>query len=153
MTEPVRYPYSLKFSVATLAVMVLLVAIIFRSSWSDSTLFTRLVLGFCALIFLSLSTVMVTKRLWPALKGNVALQIDDEGICDFVKEISIEWKYVKDVRLIRGTSASIIRVDLNWETDHGGQIAIYLRWVGGRDEEIYETICAYFKHYSSDHNE
>jgi hypothetical protein len=38
-----------------------------------------------------------------------------------------------------------MQVDLKWESDYGSQIAIYLRWIKGKDEEIYETTMAYFE--------
>ncbi|HZY36424.1 MAG TPA: STM3941 family protein [Mucilaginibacter sp.] len=147
MTEPAQYRYSLKFSVATLAVMIVLMIIVFRNVWGYQTDLVWIVVGFCTLVFMTLSAVIIMKRLVPAIKGNVALQVDDEGISDFVKEISIEWKDVKEIHLVPGRSASIIRVDLKWETNYGSQIAIYLRWVRGKDGEIYDTVMAHFEHY------
>ncbi len=149
MTEPAQYSYSLKFSLATLAVMILLMAIVLHNVWGYQGDLVWIVLGFCSLVFISLATVIVMKRLVPAIKGNVALQLDDEGISDFIKEISIEWKDVNEIYLVRGRSASIMRVDLKWETNYGSQIAIYLRWVKGKDQEIYETTLAFFDHYST----
>jgi hypothetical protein len=149
MTEPAQYSYSLKFSLATLAVMIVLMAIVLHNVWGHQTDIVWMVLGFCSLVFITLSAVIITKRLVPAIKGNVALQLDDEGISDFIKEISIEWKDVKEIHLVPGRSASIIRVDLKWETNYGSQIAIYLRWIKGKDKEIYETTLAYFEHYGT----
>jgi hypothetical protein len=149
MTEPAQYSYSLKFSLGTLAVMIILVAIVIHNVWGYQTDLTYIVLGFCGLVFATLSAVIVMKRLVPAIKGNVALQLDEEGISDFIKEISIEWKDVKEIHLVRGRSASIMRVDLKWETDYGSQIAIYLRWVKGKDKEIYETTLNYFEDYGT----
>jgi hypothetical protein len=153
MTEPAQYPYSLKFSLATLAVMIVLVAIVIHNVGGYQTDLIYIVIGFCGLVFATLSAVIVMKRLVPAIKGNVALQLDDEGISDFIKEISIEWKDVKEIHLVRGRSASIIRVDLKWETDYGSQIAIYLRWIKGKDQEIYETTLEYFERYRTGEDE
>jgi len=147
MTEPAQYPYSLKFSLGTLAVMIVLMAIVLHNIGGYQTDLIYIVIGFCGLIFATLSAVIVMKRLVPAIKGNIALQVDEEGISDFIKEISIEWKDVKDIQLVRGRSASIMRVDLKWETDYGSQIAIYLRWVKGKDQEIYDSTLVYFEHY------
>ena len=149
MTEPAQYPYSLKFSLATLAVMIVLMAIVLKNVWGYQADIVWMILGFCSLVFITLSAVIVMKRLVPAIKGNIALQVDEEGISDFVKEISIEWKDVKEIQLVRGRSASIMRIDLKWETDYGSQIAIYLRWVKGKDQEIYDTTLDYFEHYSN----
>jgi hypothetical protein len=148
MTAPVQYPYSLKFSLATLAVMIVLMTIVFHNVWGYQSDVVWIAVGFCALVFVTLSVVIIMKRVAPALKGNVALQLDDEGISDFVKEISIEWKDVKEIHLVRGRSASIMLVDLKWETNYGSQIAIYLRWVKGKDAEIYEATKACFEHYN-----
>jgi hypothetical protein len=147
MTEPAQYPYSLKFSLGTLAVMIVLMAIVIHNVWGYQTDLIYIVIGFCGLVFATLSAVIVMKRLVPAIKGNVALQLDNEGISDFIKEISIEWKDVKEIHLVQGRSSSIMRVDLKWETDYGSQIAIYLRWIKGKDQEIYETTVDYFEHY------
>ena len=77
----------------------------------------------------------------------MALQLDDEGISDFVKDVSIRWADIQDISLIEGRTAAIIRVDLKWETEYGSQIGIYLRWVKGKDQEIYENTLAYFEEY------
>jgi len=151
MTEPAQYSYSLKFSLGTLAVMIILMAIVLHNIWGYQTDLEWMILGFCGLVFITLSAVIIMKRLVPAIKGSVALQLDDEGISDFIKEISIEWKDVKEIHLVQGRSASIMRVDLKWETDYGSQIAVYLRWVKGKDKEIYETTLAYFEHYCAAH--
>jgi hypothetical protein len=153
MTESVQYPYSLKFSLGTLGVMIVLMAIVLQNVWGHQADIVWMVLGFCSLVFITLSAVIVMKRLVPAIKGDVALQLDDEGISDFVKEISIEWKDVKEIHLLPGRSAAIMRVDLKWETNYGSQIAIYLRWVKGKDKEIYETTQAYFEHYCTNPDE
>lgn len=133
--------------------MTILMAIVLHNVWGYQADLVWILLGFCSLVFISLAAVIVMKRLVPAIKGNVALQLDDEGISDFIKEISIEWKDVKEIHLVRGSSASIIRVDLKWETNYGSQIAIYLRWIKGKDQEIYETILAYFEHYGTKSDE
>ena len=153
MTEPAQYPYSLKFSLGTLGVMIVLIAIVLHNVWGYQTDLIYIIIGFCGLVFATLSAVIVMKRLVPAIKGNVALQLDDEGISDFIKEISIEWKDVKEIHLVRGRSAAIMRVDLKWETDYGSQIAIYLRWIKGKDQEIYETTLDYFEHYRTSDEE
>jgi hypothetical protein len=153
MTEPAQYPYSLKFSLGTLAVMIVLMAIVLHNVWGYQTDLIYIIIGFCGLVFATLSAVIVMKRLVPAIKGNIALQLDDEGISDFIKEISIEWKDVKEIHLVQGRSSSIMRVDLKWETDYGSQIAIYLRWVKGKDQEIYDNTLDYFEQYRTGEDE
>jgi hypothetical protein len=150
MNEASQYPYSLKFSVGTLCALIVLMLIILRNAGASNTVFVYIVYGFAGLVFISLSTVIIIKRLLPALRGDVALQLDEEGISDYIKEVSIEWNDIKEIHFIRGRSAAIMRVDMKWESDYGSQIAIYLRWVKGKDKEIYETTMAYFEEYAQD---
>jgi len=153
MMEAAQYRYSLKFSIATLSVLVLLMLIIVRNAGSSNMVFVYVIYGFASFVFIALTAVIVLKRLIPALKGNVALQLDDEGISDYIKEVSINWADIKEIHLIRGRSASIMRVDMKWESDYGSQIAIYLRWIQGKDQEIYETTLAYFEQWQAETNE
>jgi hypothetical protein len=150
MVQPVQYSYSLKFSVATLLVLLILMLILLNSAATNRVEFIWVVYGFIGLVFVSLGTVLVLKRLAPALKGDVALQLDDEGISDYVKDVTIRWNDIQGIELIRGRTASIMRVDLKWESDYGSQIAIYLRWVKGDDKEIYETTMAYFSNCANE---
>ena len=106
--------------------------------------------GVCALIFLFLVTLLIIKRLIPALKGDIALELDEKGINDYIRDISIEWKDIDKITLIRGRSASIMQIDLKWESDYGKQIGILLRWVKGKDAEIYDTTLAYFEQAGGD---
>jgi len=142
--EAAQYPYSLKFSLATLGVLVILMLIVMQGVGPNNPAFAYVVYGFAGVVFISLTTVIIFKRLLPALRGDIALQLDEEGISDYVKEVSINWKDIKEINLVRGRSASIMRVDMKWESDYGSQIAIYLRWIKGNDDEIYETTLAYF---------
>jgi hypothetical protein len=148
MIEATQYPYSLKFSSGTLFVLILLMLLVVHNTGLSNTLFVYMIYAFSGLVFISLSTVIILKRLLPALRGDVALQLDDEGISDYIKEVSINWKDIKEIHFIRGKSAAIMRVDMKWESDYGSQIAIYLRWIKGKDQEIYETTMAYFEQLS-----
>jgi len=150
MSEAIQYPYSLKFSLGTLVLLLLLMLLIVHNISFYNTALVYLVYGFSGLVFISLSVVIILKRLVPALRGDIALQLDEEGISDFVKEVSINWKDINEINLIRGRSASMMRVDMKWESDYGSQIAIYLRWIKGKDQEIYETTVAYFEQYSTE---
>ena len=147
--EPAQYSYSLKLSLGTRLVLVVLMLILLNSAVVNSIQLLWVLYGFIGLVFVSLGGVLVVKRLIPALKGDVALQLDDEGICDFVKDVTIRWIDIQDISLIEGRTAAIMRVDLKWETDYGSQIGIYLRWVKGKDQEIYESTLAYFEEYGA----
>jgi len=101
--------------------------------------------GVFSVIFLFIAVLLITKRLIPAIKVDIALQLDDEGISDYIRDVSISWKDIKQINLVGGRSASIMQVNLKFESDYGSQVNIPLRWVKGKDEEIYETTMAYFE--------
>ena len=128
--------------------MTLLILLLLNNVIKANGTLIWMVFGLCALIFLSLMTLLIIKRLIPALKGDIALELDNEGINDYVRDVSIGWKDIKDIKLIRGRSSSIMQINLKWESDYGSQIAIYLRWVRGSDSEIYKTTLACFEHNS-----
>jgi hypothetical protein len=150
MKEPVQYPYSLKFSLGTIAIMILLMLLLLKNVIGANTALTWIVFAVCALIFLFLITLLVIKRLIPAIKGNIALELDEEGINDYIRDVSIAWKDIREITLIRGRSASIMQINLKWESDYGSRIAIPLRWVKGKDDEIFKTALAYFEHDPTD---
>ena len=145
MAESTQYPYSLNFSIGSIVLMIILMLLLLSNVIGANTVLIWAVFGFCALISLFLLTILIAKRLIPALKGDIALALDDEGINDYIRDISIEWKDIEKIELIRSRSASIMRIDLKWESDYGKQIAISLRWVKGKDAEIYDTVMAYFE--------
>jgi hypothetical protein len=145
MPQTTPYPYSLNFSLATILLMLLFMMLIFSNVGSANGLVQMVMYGVCSFIFLCFLALLVVKRLIPALKGDVALAADEEGISDYIREISINWVDIKQISLIRGRSASIIQLDLKWDSDYGKQINIPLRWVKGKDAEIYETVMSYFK--------
>jgi hypothetical protein len=150
MTEPAQYPYSLKFSIGSIILMIILMLLLLRNVLGANTTMIWMLYGFCTLIFLSLATMLINKRLIPALKGDIALEFDEDGINDYISDVSIGWNDIKEINLIRGRSASIIQVELKWESDYGSRISILLRWVKGKDNEIYETAMAYFEQYALD---
>jgi hypothetical protein len=149
MTEPIQYPYSLKFSLATIILMILLMLLLFNNVVTANTTAIWIVFVICVIIFFALLVLLTVKRLVPALKGDTALALDDEGISDYIRNVSINWKDIKEITLIRGRTASIMQIDLKWESDYGSQIAIPLRWIKGKDDEIYETVLACFHDSSS----
>ncbi|HEY4326183.1 MAG TPA: hypothetical protein VGN20_19505 [Mucilaginibacter sp.] len=148
MTDPIQYPYSLKFSLATIVLMILLILLLLNNVMRANTTLIWVAFGISAFIFLFLFTLLVLKRLIPALKGDIALALDDEGINDYIRDVSIGWKDIKEIKLIRGRSASTMQINLKWESDYGSQIAIPLRWVKGKDDEIYETVLSHFNNSS-----
>jgi len=129
--------------------MAILMMLLLRNVLAVNSMLIWVVYGFCGTVFIGLSAVIISKRLIPALKGDVALQLDDEGISDYIRDISIDWVDIKEITLLRGRSASTMRIELKFESDYGTEIAIPLRWIKGNDDEIYETTLAYFEQITS----
>jgi hypothetical protein len=146
--EPIQYPYSRKFSTFAVLVVLALMLFLLNSAATNKFIFAWVIYSFIALVLISLGTVLVVKRFAPALRGDVALQLDDEGISDYIKDVSIKWDDIEAIRLSAGPGSAIIVVHLKWESDFGSQVAIYLRWVQGNDKEIYSTMLHYFEQYS-----
>jgi hypothetical protein len=145
MTQTVRYTYSLNFCLGTILLMVVLMYLLFSNAGGPIGIVALAIYGFFSLVFLSTLALLVVKRLIPALKGDIALELDEEGINDYIRNISINWNDINEISLIRGRSASIMQVDLKWESDYGKQLNIPLRWIKGKDDEIYETVMACFE--------
>ena len=144
MPQNVQYRYSLNFSIATILLMWIFMMLIFSNANSAGGIGQMVIYGVCSFIFLLILVLLVLKRLVPALKGDVALALDDESISDYIRDISVNWGDIKQISLIQGRSASIM-LNLKWDSDYGKQINIPLRWVKGKDAEIYETVMSYFK--------
>jgi hypothetical protein len=144
MTATTQYRYSLNFSLATILLMVILMWLLFSNARGANSTISWAVYGVCALLFFSLLSLLVIKRLIPALKGDVALELDADGISDYIRDISVNWIDIEDISLIPGRSASMLRIDLKWESEYGKQINLPLRWIKGKDADIYDMVMAYF---------
>jgi hypothetical protein len=140
MTKTSQYPYSLGFSLGTILLLLLLMVLIFGNVSGALGMIVLSMYGFGLFIFLFMLALLVVKRLIPAIKGDIALGLDEEGINDYIRGISINWVDIKEIRLIRGRSASVMQIDLKWESDYGEQINIPLRWIKGKDAEIYAHV-------------
>ena len=145
MFEPSLYPYSLKFSIGAITLLIILMLLLLANTIAADNIFGWGIFGVFMLFFLFMVVLLILKRLIPAIKGDIALQVDDEGISDYIRDISIGWEDIKEINLLRGRSASTMQIFLKFESDHGSQIDIPLRWVKGKDNEIYETTMAYFE--------
>jgi hypothetical protein len=145
MFEPTQYPYSLKFSIAAIVLMIVLMLLLLSNVMASNNTLGWGIFGFFSMFFVFMITMLVLKRLIPAIKGDIALQLDDEGISDYIRDVSIDWKDIKEISLVSGRSASMMKIELKFESDYGSQLSIPLRWVKGKDEEIYETTLAYFE--------
>ncbi len=151
MSETIEYPYSKNSAFFGVALPLVFFALTFnnlRYSFLSGYTISWMIITFADLVFLSLFVFVLIKRLIPAFRNEVALELNEQGITDYTRNIVIEWSDVKDVNMERGRSFSKMVIDLKEETDYGKQIAISLRWVAGKDLEICETTMAYFEEMS-----
>jgi len=152
MHETIEYPYSKGSALLGVVLPLIFFAVTFNNlkySWVNHYTLVLVLISFADLIFLSLLVFVLIKRLIPALRNEVALELNDEGITDYMRNIVIEWADVKDINMERGRNFSKMIVDLKHETEYGSQIAVSLRWIQGKDLEICETTMAYFEEVTS----
>jgi phosphate/sulfate permease len=148
MTETIQYPYSKNSALLGVLLPLIFFAITFnnfRYSFLQGYILSWVIIAIADLIFLALFIFILIKRLIPALRNEVALELNEEGITDYIRNIVIEWSDVKNIGMQLGRNFSKMIIDLKEETDYGNQIAISLRWVTGKDLEICETTQAYFE--------
>jgi hypothetical protein len=149
MTKTIQYPYSIKFSIASIVLMIVLLLLMLSNVIGAHNTLAWIVFGIFSVLFLAMFTMLIMKRLIPSLKGDIAFELDEQGMNDYIRDVSIGWKDIKAINLVRGRSAATMRIDLKWESDYGNQIAIPLRWIKGKDQQIYETVMAYFEQQHS----
>ncbi|HTD39490.1 MAG TPA: hypothetical protein VK671_02635 [Mucilaginibacter sp.] len=148
MTETIQYPYSKNAALFGLIMPLVFFVITFnnlRYSFLGGYTLSWALIALADLIFLMLFIYVLIKRLVPALRNQVALELSEEGITDYTRNIVIEWTDVKNIDMQLGRNFSKMLIDLKQETEYGTQIAISLRWIAGKDLEICETTQAYFE--------
>jgi len=151
MTETIEYPYSKNSALLGLILPLIFFALTFNNflyAWDNGKVYIWVAILIANFVFISFFIFILLKRMIPALRNQVALEFNDEGITDYQRDIIIEWPDVKDISQEYGRSYSKLVIDLKQETDYGMQgmqIAISLRWVAGKDKEICETAMAYWE--------
>jgi hypothetical protein len=146
MDTPKRYSYSLNNGIITIIMLLVLGALsasnIYGAYYTNDRFNLWLFGGILVFVALIL-VVVITRRLIPALKKETILEFTDTELIDYLRNITINWHDIQSIELTHTRSARIIVVRLKWESDHGKDIAISLRWVAGKDLEIYNTALAY----------
>ena len=148
MTETIQYPYSKNTALLGLVLPLVFFAITSNNllyAYKNGFILSWVLISLADLIFLSQFIYIFLKRFLPAIRNHVALELSEEGITDFTRNIVIEWADVKNIDMQLGRNFSKMIIDLKQETDYGTQIAISLRWVAGRDIDICNTTQAYFE--------
>lgn len=151
MPETIEYPYSKNSAMLGLLLPLMFFALTFnnfRFAWDHGEVFIWVAVLLANLVFISFFVYILFKRMIPALRNQVALELNDQGISDYQRSIMIEWSDVKGISQEYGRSYSKLVIDLKHETDYGTQVAISLRWVAGSDKEICGTAMAYFEEKS-----
>ncbi|WP_214072410.1 hypothetical protein [Mucilaginibacter sp. dw_454] len=148
--ETTVYTYSRKNSIVTIVMMLILgglfISNVYRAYYTNDrfnlVLFAALVMVLAALLVL-----LVFKRLIPAFKNEPILELNQTELIDYLKNITIGWQDIESIRVRRTRSTSLLVIRLKWESDHGRDIVISLRWVAGGDGEICSKVMAYFDQF------
>ncbi|MHB8208444.1 MAG: hypothetical protein ACYDDY_13705 [Mucilaginibacter sp.] len=93
-----------------------------------------------------MAVIVVVKYTIPAILGQIALELNNEELVSYMRNVSIPWNDIEDIDLRSGKSSSSLYITFKVETDHGSHIRIPLQFVMGKDEDIYETVKAYKQH-------
>jgi hypothetical protein len=141
--ETTKYPYSLSYSLASFLVMLVLMLLLLTNVLGSNSKAGWIVYGVFVILFVLISALLIVKRIMPAIKGETALELNETCLVDYIRNITIDWKDIKEISLVNGRSSSLIRVNLKWVSDHGSEIAIPLRFVKGRDKDIYKEMKIY----------
>ncbi len=148
--ETTKYPYSINYSLASILVMLILMLLLFQNVVRGNNTLGWVVYGVFVVAFIGFTLLILLKRLMPAIKGKSALELNEQCLVDYIRNITIDWKDIKEIDMIRSRSSSIILLKLKWESDYGSEIDIPLRFVKGKDAEIYNAVLAYFEEGSGD---
>jgi len=145
--EIIKIPYSKKAAYIALAVMLVLILLMLKTCITSYLMHDLLgagIFGVFILFVIALTVLMIVTRLVPALKGEVALELDENGIKDYIRNIILDWKDIEDIGLKPGRSSAMLVLELKFDSDFGKQVLFSLRWVEGKDRDIYKTVVAYF---------
>ena len=145
--EVIQIPYSKKSGYAGLAVLLLLMLFLLKTTVTNYLVHDILgasIFGVLVLFILFLLGLMIITRLIPAFKGEVALELDENGVKDYIRNIILDWKDIEDIGLRPGRSTAMLVFELKFDSDFGKQVFVSLRWVEGKDQDIFKTVLNYF---------
>jgi hypothetical protein len=148
MAQPLRFKYSINSALLGILMPLVFGAITWNNlaaSFQYHLMLGILIIITCDLIFLSYLVFVFAKRLLPAFQGKTALELNEQGITDYIRNIMIEWSDVRDLAHEYGRNSSKIIVKLKHETEYGTEVVIRLRWIKGKDRKIFDEAYDYFK--------
>lgn len=103
---------------------------------SDGLIFFGLIF-FLEVAFLIFITI---KYSIPAIKGKVALEINQQGIIDYTRNIIVEWIDMSDLRMEEIKGIATIHLYFKVANKADDYTRIRLQWVDGSALEIYGII-------------
>jgi len=145
--EVIKYPFSKKSGYAALTVLIMVILLLLKTgigNYLSHDIVGAVVFGLFILVIASIMVIMIVTRLVPALKGEIALEVDEDGVKDYIRNIILDWKDVEDIALRPGRSSAMLIFELKFDSDFGKRVAVSLRWVKGKDRDIFKTVLAYF---------
>jgi len=140
----------LNYSLASFLVMLVLMLLLLTNVMGSNSKAGWIVYGVFVVVFVLISALLIVKRLIPAIKGKTALELNETCLVDYIRNITINWKDIKEISMINGRSSSLIKINLKWLSDYGSEIAIPLRFVKGKDKDIYNEVQAYLARAAGD---
>jgi hypothetical protein len=147
MTETIQFPYSKKTGLVTTVVMLVMGLLLLTTcikNYLAHDIPGVVIFAVFALIIFAVMVLMIVVRFVPALKGEIAMELNEQGINDYLRNITLDWKDIEDIELKPGRSSAMLIFELKFDSDFGKRVAMSLRWVEGRDHEIYDTVLGYF---------
>jgi hypothetical protein len=145
--EVIQMPYSKKSGYVGLAVLIILMLFLLKTAITNylaHDILGTIIFGLFISFLLFLLGLMVLTRLIPAFKGEVALELDENGVKDYIRNIILDWKDIEDIGLKPGRSTAMLVFELKFDSDFGKQVFVSLRWVEGKDQDIFKTVLNYF---------
>jgi hypothetical protein len=145
--EIIKFAYSKRSAYAALIVVVVLILLLLKTCVTSFMAHDMVGGGIFAVfisLLLALLGLMIVTRFIPAMRGEVALELDDNGVKDYIRNIALDWKDVEDIGLKPGRSSAMLIFELKFDSDFVKRVFVSLRWVDGRDAEIYNKVLAYF---------
>lgn len=146
-SQNIQFRYSKKSGFIGAGLLLAVVLLLLRTcvlSYYTHDITGTVVFGIFAATVAMVLGIITYARLLPALRDEIALELDAQGMKDYIRNITIDWKDVEDIYLRPGRTSSMLVFELKFETDFGKRIHVLLRWVEGSDVEIFNTVVAYF---------
>ncbi|TSJ40230.1 hypothetical protein FO440_10720 [Mucilaginibacter corticis] len=149
--ETTTFLYSKRNSIVTIIVMLVL-GVLFTSNinkaYSNNDKPDLIVFAGLLVLLAFVLVIVVAKRLLPALRREVILEFNETVLIDYLRNITVNWGDIESIGFRRTRSSSMMILNLKWESDYGKYITVSLRWVEGKDNDIYSTALTYFNRYS-----